>query len=188
MGFEPKMVDIRWDPEDLGAISVFLEGAWHVVPAVYDRFEGMHFYVWLKVCRALRSKSAARKVFNMETVFNAIDKIEDLVKDRSTALLMIDTNISDHELEKIQENFFSSFRLDDTARLKSNDAGPGREIVPRAPDPDIAPSRTKALPKGVEVMPSHDVEPREKGADTTGTPRQHRAPAPKFGLPPKRKD
>lgn len=183
MGFEPKMVDVRWDPEDLGAISVFLEGAWQVVPAVYDRFEGMHFYVWLKVCRALRSKSAARKVFNMETVFNAIDQIEDSVKDRSMALKMIDTNISDQELEKIQENFFSSFRLDDTARLSSNDAGPGREIVPRAPDSDIAPSGTKALPKGAKVTPSSDVEQRENGADTGGTPRQHRASAPKFGLP-----
>jgi len=49
MGMNPKMVDIRWDPENLGAISVYLEGAWHVVPSVYDRFVGMHFHDWMKV-------------------------------------------------------------------------------------------------------------------------------------------
>ncbi|SEL38930.1 hypothetical protein SAMN05216208_0001, partial [Roseovarius nanhaiticus] len=176
-----KLVDVRWDPEDIGAISVYLEGAWHVVPSVYDRFSGMHFHDWMKVRRALRAKSASRKAWNQEIVFNAIDQIEDLVKGRSMAFGIIDTTISDEQFKKIEGDFFSSFRMDDTPRLKADGKGAGRIITPRAPDPDIAPTGSKA-----SVQPSHDVQPRDEAADTAYTPNEARATAPKFGLPLKR--
>ncbi len=186
MGMNPKMVDIRWDPENLGAISVYLEGAWHVVPSVYDRFVGMHFHDWMKVHRALRAKSASRKVWNQEIVFNAIDQIEDLVKDRSMAFGIIDKTISDEQFKKIEGDFFSSFRIDDTPRLKADGKDLGRVITPRAPDPDIAPTGSKAPVKAAVVKPSHDVQQREDAADTANTPTKARAKAPKFSLPPRR--
>ncbi|MCF3595751.1 DDE-type integrase/transposase/recombinase [Rhodobacteraceae bacterium LMO-12] len=186
MGMNPKMVDIRWDPENLGAISVYLEGAWHVVPSVYDRFVGMHFHDWMKVHRALRAKSASRKVWNQEIVFNAIDQIEDLVKDRSMAFGIIDTTISDEQFKKIEGDFFSSFRIDDTPRLKADGKDLGRVITLRAPDPDIPPTGSKAPVKAAVVKPSHDVQQREDAADTANTPTKARAKAPKFSLPPRR--
>jgi len=186
MGMESKLVDVRWDPEDLGAISVYLEGAWHVVPSVYDRFSGMHFHDWMKVRRALRAKSASRKAWNQEIVFNAIDQIEDLVKDRAMAFGIIDTTISDEQFKKIEGDFFSSFRMDDTPRLKADANGAGRIITPRAPDPDVAPTGSKASVEAPLVQPSHDVPQPEAAADTARTPSKPRGAAPKFGLPPKR--
>ncbi|KMK68202.1 Mu transposase C-terminal domain-containing protein [Puniceibacterium sp. IMCC21224] len=188
MGMETKLVDVRWDPENLGAISVYLEGKWQVVPSVHDRFVGMHFHDWMKVRRALRAKSASRKVWNQEIVFNAVDQIEDLVKERSMAFGIIDTTISDSQFKKIQEDFFSSFRMDDAPRLKADDTGPGRVITPRAPDPDIAPTGSKAPAKSAVVKPFHDVEQHAEAADASDGPRKARAAAPKFGVPPKRGD
>ena len=185
MGMEPKRVDVRWDPENLGAISVYLEGAWQVVPALYDRFDGMHFHDWVKVRRALRAKSASRKEWNQEVVFNAIDQIEDMVKDRGMAFKIIDTTISDKEFKKIEENLFSSFRIDDKPRLTADDNGPGHVITPRAPDPDIAPTGSKAPVKAVVVKQSQDVEQRQTAAVTTVTPRKPRVQAQKFGVPRK---
>lgn len=186
MGMNPKTVDVRWDPENRGAINVYLEGAWYVVPSVYDRFVGMHFHDWMKVRRALRAKSASRKAWNQEIVFNAIDQIEDLVKDRSMAFGFIDTTISDAQFKKIEEDFFSSFRIDDTPRLKADGQDLGRVIKPRAPDPDIAPTGSKASVKATVVKPSHDVRQPEEAAGTVHTLSKGRATATKFGLPPKR--
>ena len=188
MGMGSKRVDVRWDPENLGAVSVYLDGAWQVVPSVHDRFVGMHFHDWIKVRRALRAKSASRKIWNQEIVFNAIDQIEDLVKDRSMAFGIIDTTISDEQFSKIQADLFSSFRMDDTPRLKADSEGLGRTITPRAPDPDIAPSGSKAPAKAGSVKPSPDVKKRAKAAETAYTPHKPRAAAPKFGLPPKHED
>ncbi|SFF21277.1 putative transposase [Sulfitobacter brevis] len=188
MGLGSKRVDVRWDPENLGAVSVYLEGAWQVVPSVHDRFVGMHFHDWMKVRRALRAKSASRKIWNQEIVFNAIDQIEDLVKDRSMAFGIIDTTISDEQFSKIQADLFSSFRMDDTPRLKADGNGLGRAITPRAPDPDIAPSGSKAPAKAGSVKPSPDVEKRAKATSPADTLHKRRAAAPKFGLPPKHED
>lgn len=183
-GMDPKKVDVRWDPEDLGAISVYLEGVWRVVPSVYDRFNGMHFHDWVKVRRALRAKSASRKAWNQEIVFNAIDQIEDLVKDRSLAFGVIDTTISDKQFAKIQEDLFSTFKIDDTPRLQADDKGPGRVITPRAPDPDIAPTGAEATRKGDLVKPSRDVEKRARTIETTIS-HKPKSKGSKFGLPPK---
>jgi len=186
MGVQPKLVNIRWDPEDLGAISVYLEGAWHVVPSVYDRFKGMHFHDWVKVRRALRAKSASRKAWNQEVVFNAIDQIEELVKDRALAFKVIDTTISDKQFETIEADLFSSFRMDDTPRLVDDGDGPGRVIAPRAPDSDAAPKGGQAPVKNAVVKPSPDVVPDVDRGGVADTMRKPGAPPAKFGLPPKR--
>ncbi len=188
MGTERRLVDVRWDPEYLGAISVYLEGKWQVIPCVHDRFVGMHFHDWMKVRRALRAKSASRKAWNQETVFNAIDQIENLVKDRSMAFGIIDTTISDKEFKRIEEDFFSSFRIDDTPRLQADGRGLGRAISPRAPDADTGPTGSRADPMGAEVKPFQDATPREVTEDSTVSPRKSPARGAKFGLPPKRND
>lgn len=156
------------------------------MPSVHDRFEGMHFHDWVKVRRALRAKSASRKTWNQEIVFNAIDQIEDLVKDRSMAFGIIDTTISDKQFKMIEGDLFSSFRMDDTPRLKADGEGPGRVIPPRAPDPDIAPTGAKAPAKAAVVKPSHDVQQRAEAAKSADTQRKPRTATPKFGVPPKR--
>ena len=78
--------------------------------------------------------------------------------------------------------------MDDTPRLKADSEGLGRTITPRAPDPDIAPSGSKAPAKAGSVKPSPDVKKRAKAAETAYTPHKPRAAAPKFGLPPKHED
>jgi len=188
MGLEPRMLDVRWDGEDLGAISVYIDGAWHVVPAVHDRFAGMHIHVWMKVGRALQAKSASRKVWNEETVFRAIDQIEDLVKDRSIAFGIIDTTISDKHLKKIEEDLFSSFRMGSAPQLQLDGKEPGSVITPQAPDPDIAPTGSRASPQSAVVKPSPDVEPRQRAADAATTPPRPRTQPAKFGVPTKREE
>ncbi|MDF1774246.1 MAG: DDE-type integrase/transposase/recombinase [Pseudophaeobacter sp. bin_em_oilr2.035] len=188
LGRQPKLVNIRWDPEDIGAISVYLDGAWHVVPSVHDRFEGMHFHDWVKVRRALRAKSASRNAWNQEVVFNAIDQIEGLVKDRALAFKVIDTTIGDKQFKTIEADLFSSFRMADTQRLVDDGEGPGRVIAPRAPDADMAPKGGKAPVKSAVVKSSPDVVQDVDRGNTADTMRKPGVAVAKFGLPPKRQD
>lgn len=136
-----KRVEVRWDQTDLGAIEVYLDGAWREVPAVHDRFRGVNLHVWLKARRALRAKSASRRTWEEEVVFKAIDDIEALVQEKSTAFGILDTSISDKRLEELEAELFTSFRTTDARALRADGNEAGREITPRKPDPD-RPART----------------------------------------------
>jgi putative transposase len=129
-----KKVDIRWDGEDLGAIEIFLEGAWREVAAVHDRFRGVNVHVWQRVRRSLRAKSASRKSWEEETVFKAIDDIEALVAHKSAIFGIIDKSISEKEFHQLEESLFSSFETSATKKLREDGEEPGRLITPREPD------------------------------------------------------
>lgn len=194
LGFGSKRVDVRWDPENIGAISVFLDGAWREVPAVHERFAGVHFHTWMKARKALRAKSASRKVWDEEVVFRAIDQIEELVQDRSIAFGLIDTTISDEQFKKIEQNFFSSFSFSGTPQIRDEGNGLGREITPRAPDPDPDTNRPKKVRKTPVATSSSGVETEVTGDEVSRPPspadevtkptKQFR----KFGLPCKQEN
>lgn len=156
-----KQVEVRWDQTDLGAIEVYLDGAWREVTSVHDRFLGVNLHVWLKARRALRAKSASRRAWEEEVVFKAIDDIEALVKDRSTAFGILDTSISDKRVKELEAELFASFRTTNTQSLRDDGKDSGREITPREPDPD-RPVRTTTPRKNTdEVTPSIGVQNRQ---------------------------
>ena len=53
---ETQQVDLRWDPDDLGAIDAFIDGEWIELNAVHDRFKGVNLHVWIKARKALRAR------------------------------------------------------------------------------------------------------------------------------------
>jgi len=146
-------VDVRWDQTDLGAIEVYLDGAWREVPSVHDRFRGVNLHVWLKARRALRAKSASRRAWEEEVVFKAIDDIEALVQEKSTAFGILDTSISDKRLKEIEAELFTSFRTTEARSLRADGKEAGREITPREPDPD-RPARTTTRRKTSDDAPA----------------------------------
>jgi putative transposase len=148
-----KQVEVRWDQTDLGVIEVYLDGAWREVPSVHDRFQGVNLHVWLKARRALRAKSASRRAWEEEVVFKAIDDIEALVKDRSTAFGIVDTSISEKRVKELETELFASFRTTSTQALRADGEEAGREITPREPDPD-RPVRTTTPRKASDDLPA----------------------------------
>ncbi|MHA7849531.1 transposase [Roseovarius sp.] len=148
-----KQVEVRWDQTDLGAIEVYLDGAWREVPSVHDRFQGVNLHVWLKARRALRAKSASRKVWEAEVMFKAIDDIEALVQEKSTAFGILDTSISGKRLKELESELFMSFRTTEARSLRADGKDAGREITPREPDPD-RPVRTTTPRKASDDVPA----------------------------------
>jgi putative transposase len=171
-----KQVDVRWDQTDLGAIEVYLDGAWREVPAVHDRFRGLNLHVWLKARRALRAKSASRRAWEEEVVFNAIDDIEALAKDRSTAFGIVGTSISDKRLKELEAELFMSFRITETQSLRADGQDAGREITPREHDPDRPVRTTTPRTASDDVPASPDVQYQEPDQGPTAPGSSQEAP------------
>ncbi|SFQ23536.1 Mu transposase C-terminal domain-containing protein [Tranquillimonas alkanivorans] len=154
-----KTVKVRWDPENLGAIEVHLDGAWREVKAVHERFEGVNLHVWVQARKALRAKSASRKAWEEEIVYKAIDDIEALVREKSVAFGLIDTSISDARLKHLEATLFSGFTTVPDRRLQSDGQDMGQIITPKPPSFD----RTHALePNAAQAV--------DLGQPTAGSP------------------
>lgn len=138
-------VDLRWNPADLGAVEAFIGGQWREVPAIHERFRGMCLDVWLGSRRALRARSAGRKVWDKNTVFSAIDEIEALAAHKTAAFGLINRAISDKEIRHLEQSLFASFEIGTGETLRADGTEPGREIAPREPDVD-QPPRAQAPP------------------------------------------
>ncbi|MGI3213427.1 Mu transposase C-terminal domain-containing protein [Roseovarius tibetensis] len=157
-----RQVDLRWDPDDLGAIDAFVGGEWIELDAVHDRFKGVNLQVWIKARKALRARSASRKTWNQDTVFRAIDEIEDLVQNGSVLFDVVDTSLSDTRIAQLEKDLYSSFVIGTAVTLHADGEQPGREIPARAPDPDTPRDARKARQKstsgkaGKTTTPPHD--------------------------------
>lgn len=152
-----RRLDVRWDQTDLGAIEVCVDGQWHEVPSVHDRFEGVDVHTWQRTRRSLRARSANRRVWDEETVFKALDDIEALVAKKSIARKMVDTTLSEKQLRNIESSMFSTFEIGGRPKTEPAQGGFGRVITPRQPTPGLpAPN----LPKPAQERTSTPPKPK----------------------------
>ena len=69
-------VVIRVDEDDLGWISVLLDGAWHAVPCLDDAFEGVSAHQWLGAMTDLRRRFAREAEMSRGVVLDAVAAIK----------------------------------------------------------------------------------------------------------------
>ncbi|MDD9733805.1 Mu transposase C-terminal domain-containing protein [Mameliella sp. AT18] len=180
-----KVVDVRWDAEDLGAIEVFLDGEWREIPAVHERFAGVNLHVWLTSRRALRARSAGRKAWDEEAVFRAIDEIEALSAHKAAVFGLLDTSISEKEFKHLEASLFSSFDIADGGSLLDDGEEPGQEIPPCEPARTEKPA-TAQKAKSTAAKPAAACSPkRAKPARGAANPKPKTintnvVPAPKW--------
>ncbi|WP_096785354.1 Mu transposase C-terminal domain-containing protein [Rhodobacter sp. CZR27] len=126
----PRFLQVRWDPENLGAIEVELDGQWYEVPAVHDFLDGLHLQVWIAARRALRSRSATREAWTADVVREAVRDIEALNQHRALQFKLIDKPYSDKHLKHLEESLFTSFRITDAKpQVVPAPDGGGRVII-----------------------------------------------------------
>lgn len=74
---DPHMVDVRWHPKDLGAISVRLGKKWFEVPATDASLKGIAAQTWLTAIRRTRSANPTSNRLDSVAVREAIKAIND---------------------------------------------------------------------------------------------------------------
>jgi putative transposase len=151
-------VDIRWDEEDIGAIEVRMDGGWISVGAVDPTLKGQSTRVWVAARRALRTRDPQRISWEQDVVRKAIVDISAMNTHRMLQFGLIERSMSVAELERLEESLFDGFRVVPTKPKTRPSDGPGRSIVPLAPDAEPA-----SLPTAVDDDPTpasdNDVSP-----------------------------
>lgn len=123
-------VRVRWYSEDLGAISVELNGEWIEVPSVFERFQGQRAQTWIMAVREIQASVAAQKKVDEEVIFNAMNRIREI---NSNAMARIGLMVEDYSRERIasfENGMLIGFNVDETPRdaMRLSSTGMGLEL------------------------------------------------------------
>jgi putative transposase len=68
-------VAVKFDPEDLGKVSVWIDEGWLSVPAIRGSFDGVHLDLWTEAMRDLRRRNLVKSSLSQHLVDDAIRAI-----------------------------------------------------------------------------------------------------------------
>ncbi|CUH41055.1 Integrase core domain protein [Jannaschia seosinensis] len=130
-----KEVRVRWYSEDLGAITVELDGKWIEVPSVLKRFRGERAQTWMMAVREIRASVAAQKKINQEIIFKAMTRIREINANAIARQGLFVDDYSKERIEKLEDEFIIGFEVDETpGTLRMQPASDGLGIdLPTAP-------------------------------------------------------
>jgi len=144
-------VDVRWDHQDIGAVSVHFDGRWNEVKTVHELsrhdqpFDGLSAAEWTAANRALRTGDPKRKEWDENVVFAALDAIKGMNAQKQTAFKIVDRNWNEKTFID-REALFSGFSVQKSApKTRDSEDGFGRSIEPRAPQSGVAAPTEPAL-------------------------------------------
>ncbi|WP_322891449.1 MULTISPECIES: Mu transposase C-terminal domain-containing protein [unclassified Yoonia] len=144
-------VDVRWDHQDIGAVSVHLDGRWMEVKTVHEvsrhdqPFDGLSAAEWTATNRALRTGDPKRKEWDENVVFAALDAIKDMNAQKQQAFKIVDRNWNEKTFID-REALFSGFSIQRSApKTRDSEDGFGRSIEPRAPQSDAVTATDPAI-------------------------------------------
>ena len=167
-----RKVEVRWYPEDIGAICVELDGEWIEVPAVFERFAGVRAQTWRAAARQLRAQSRHDATYDQDTVFEALRAI-DAINDHAMARIgLLADDWSKEKVDREEDLLFLGFDCVATRRAAppaACDTPFGEEIVPPADAGAPAPLMQEVEEVG-EAMPpaSPDAAPDAASDDGSG--------------------
>jgi putative transposase len=131
----PRTFNIRWDAEDIGAVEVEIDGAWHEVPAVFEGFDGLHAQLWITARRDLRIRNSRQAQWAEDVVRDAVRAITALNTHRSLQFKLIEKPYSKDYVESLEDSLFASFSMTKPRPKTAPTAdGYGETILPTSPD------------------------------------------------------
>ncbi len=145
-------LNVRWFEENIGAVEVELDGEWHPVPAVSDKFQGVDASTWVATRRALRARDPKRVEWEENVIAQAIADIEALNAERKAARGIIDHGWDEKRFKAVEKEAMASFEVIPTREKSAGSAdGYGRSIVPVAPTKPSVAKETDATPAQSEA-------------------------------------
>ncbi|PJJ85532.1 putative transposase, partial [Brevirhabdus pacifica] len=109
-GSDMKM-EVRWYPEDIGAIWVEIGGAWSPVGAVHKGFDGVSAQQWLVARRQLRIQNERDAQVKAHVVQQALDFVEEQNGYAMRRIGVVQQDWSSERIEREEQNWFTGFRI-----------------------------------------------------------------------------
>ena len=151
-----RRIDIRVDPDDLGAVSVRIGQRWHPAPAVGGGLDGVPIVAWREGLTRVLQRNRDRAEFSRQVRDDAIAAIRDRVDLRVSQLLPGSLDVSPAQIAALDRMHFR-----------------GRSFAPEPDGPEVD---GRASPFGTLIAPS---APPAAAPDTGGrAPTRRAGPAP----------
>ncbi|WP_417599330.1 Mu transposase C-terminal domain-containing protein [Pararhodobacter oceanensis] len=109
-----RKISIRWYPEDIGAIWANLDGRWHEIPAVFDRYKGVSAQEWLDTAAEIRAQNATNAEVNFAVVRQALDFIKKTNSDAMSRVGLIMPDWSEKRTAYEEDRLFIGFKTSET--------------------------------------------------------------------------
>lgn len=106
-------VAVKFDPEDLGRVSVWIDDAWLTVPAIVGSLDGVHFDHWSEAIKDLRRRNLIQSSLSRHYVDAAI---RDLASMGRLALSFADVSaptLTAEDLERVERELLYGFDIVD---------------------------------------------------------------------------
>lgn len=160
-------VAVKFDPEDLGRVSVWIDAGWLSVPAMRGKFDGVHLDVWTETMRDLRRRNLVQASVSQHYVDDALLAIAamgDLAMARAN---IASPTITAEDLERHERELLYGFDIvgDDAADgpvMANRDGNGSRDRFANATrilDRPISGDETTASADGATTPPQADDPP-----------------------------
>lgn len=108
---DPHMVEVRWHPKDVGAISVRLDKEWLEVPALDASLKGVAAQTWLTAVRRTRSGNPKSNRLDNVAVREAIKAINDINEKAKQASSLNLQDWSEDRMEKAEKDLLAGIEF-----------------------------------------------------------------------------
>lgn len=131
-----RTMEIRWLPEDMGAIMVRISDDWMEVPAKRGGLDGVSVQVWLAACRRVRAADPHAKAHAWDVMLAAVEAIRERVDAAMRAANLIVDEWTEERGQYHENNLFRHTAFVD-ARPRTHE--PGGRLGMSIPAIPIAP-------------------------------------------------
>ena len=128
----PQKRDIRWHPDDIGAIRVRLGEEWHEVPSVRPGLENVGAQSWLSATRRSGTPSrAGRRALDLDAAIEAARAIENTDRDARRIAGAIGQDWSAEQIDREEKRLAASVTWHERGLepAAASDGRPGRSIA-----------------------------------------------------------
>ncbi|UFM64677.1 Mu transposase C-terminal domain-containing protein [Paracoccus sp. MA] len=162
---EERNVEVRWHPDDIGQVTVYVQGQRFQVGSVLPGFDGVSAREWLAATRELRAADPARKTYDQQIALQAVAAIRERSTSATTLAGLIAEDWSPARIKYEEDRLFIGFNATvgrKTAPVASDGMGRvipdevGGEDRPAFPDTHHSPvSPIAARPALARPEPAH---------------------------------
>jgi len=145
---EERDVEVRWHPDNIGEVTVYVGGQKFETRAVHPGFDGVTARQWLAARRELRGADPQRETHDRQIVLQAVQAIRDRSTSVTTLAGLIAEDWSPTQIKQEEDRLFISFDVT-TARQEQPTAFDGMGQV--IPDEDYADDVTLATQDNLSV-------------------------------------
>ncbi|RAP40405.1 hypothetical protein BYZ73_15100 [Rhodovulum viride] len=164
-------MEIRWLPEDIGAIMVCVGGVWKEVPATRPGLDGVSIQVWMAAWRNVRAADPRSRSHDWSIMLAAVRAIDERVAQARLAADMMVMEWTEKREQDVEDNLFRHVSFNDASpRPVKTDGQLGLSVpeVPITVSPVGAPSAVERPTSAVTVPATNTENPATP--DTVAAP------------------